>query len=256
VLNPSFILFVTATYGRESEIAALKKLKIHSLEYQHGSIYAEHYGYNFHSALKPIKNIMLIPDKMLMYSNYWRHILLKIVFFNSHELIVYGHPSLENVDTVKINTNNKTPILLCSQPDSSNLYMKFIDRYKRYSNFQDKYYWIIKLHPREVELDWIEFIRHKDNIDISYEDTYSLFNIVDIQLAGPSTTLYEALHFGVSNYILSDASAIMSSNDFDSEIGKTIDINWTSEFLQFNFAEENKYFDRIDSRGINDFNNK
>jgi hypothetical protein len=220
--RPEKAIFLFASYGREAEIAALKKLNIEIIEYQHGHIYKEHYGYDYHPLLKPAKNQMLLPDKFYVYGQYWKDILLELGFFEEDEIVVAGHPDLKDVEHIHIETDGRTPVLVCSQPVLGKILIEFIQNYSENSEFSENYFWIIKLHPRETHQEWERFVAGKSNITISDLSTYALLKSVDIQVAGPSTTLYEGLHFNVSNYIIPMALQIHKSRSFDPELGKII----------------------------------
>ncbi len=246
--KPKKVLFVFASYGCEAEIAVLKRLKIEILEYQHGHLYCEHYGYNYNKSLKDIKDKLLLPDKFFVYGQYWKDLLLKMGFYDENELLIFGNPSFENIEKLNITKTDKIPILVCSQPNSAKLFMKFIENYNLNSEFKDSYYWIIKLHPREVLGDWEEFINQNKNIELSNNDTYSLLKTIDIHLTGSSSTLYEALYFSVSNYILLNDLKINDSKNFDNNIGKIIDNNYVDKFICFGTSYKNKYFDNFNMR--------
>lgn len=248
--KPKKVFFTFASYGCEAEIAALKSLNIEVLEYQHGHLYSEHYGYNYHQDLKPLKHKLLLPDKLFVYGNYWKEVLIKIGFFEDAELVVSGNPSFENIKAISLDKNVKIPILVCSQPNSAHLFRQFIENYMKNSEFKDEYYWIVKLHPREVLGEWEEFVKDKEHIEVSSKDTYELLKSVDIQLSSSSTTLYEALYFGVSNYIILNDLKINESENFDENIGKIIELDWTGEFEKFENGDGKKYFEDFDLEKI------
>lgn len=241
--KPKKVIILYGSYGQEGEIAALKSLNIEVLEYQHGHLYPEHYGYNYHQDLKPLKHKLLLPDKLFVYGNYWKEVLLELGFFEDSEIVNSGNPSFKNIKAISLDINGKIPVLVCSQPNSAHLFMQFIENYMKNSEFKDKYYWIVKLHPREVLGEWEEFVKDKNNIEISNVDTYELLKSVDIQLTGSSTTLYEALYFGVSNYIILNDLKINESENFDESIGKIIELDWTEEFMKFDNVDGKKYFE-------------
>ena len=246
--RPEKVLFLFASYGHEAEIAALKKLNIEVLEYQHGHIYKEHYGYNYHSLLKPIKNQMLLPDKFYAYGQYWKDELLELGFFDEDEIVVAGHPNLKDVEDVYIDTDGRTPVLVCSQPVTGKILIDFIENYSKNSEFADSYFWIIKLHPRETREQWERFIAGRSNIAISGLSTYALLKFVDIQVAGPSTTLYEGLYFNVSNYIIPIVLEINKSRSFDPELGKIISQDYVGllESKEISKSLREKYFGDFD----------
>ncbi len=241
--KPKKVLFTFASYGCETEIAALKSLNIEVLEYQHGHLYPEHYGYNYHQDLKPLKYKLLLPDKLFVYGKYWKEVLIKIGFFEDAELVVSGNPSFEDIKAISLDTNGRIPVLVCSQPNSAHLFRQFIENYMKNSEFKEKYYWIVQLHPREVSGEWEEFVKDKEHIEVSNKDTYELLKSVNIQLSGSSTTLYEALYFRVSNYIILNDLKINESENFDENIGKIIQLDWTEEFMKFKNVDGKKYFE-------------
>ena len=242
IIKPKSVLFTFASYGCEAEIAALKKLDIKILEYQHGHFYSEHYGYNYNKLLKPLKQKLLLPDNILVFSDYWIRILTGLGFFDDYDFRVTGNPSFESIEKLILNTENKTPVLVCSQPNSSYLFMEFINNYNANSDYKDQFFWIIKLHPREESFVWNEFIKNHNNVEITSENTYSLLKSVDIQVTGSSTTLYEALYFGVSNYILLNDLKLNESASFDASIGKIIKSNFVEKLIYNNKEKNSTYF--------------
>ncbi|MCO4783747.1 MAG: hypothetical protein KC646_15575 [Candidatus Cloacimonetes bacterium] len=248
--NIKTVLFMFASYGHEGEIAALQTLSISVEEYQHGHLYSEHYGYNLQSILNPIKETLLIPEKFYVYGTHWKEVLLGIGLYSSEQIIVSGNPSFENVEKVILPFTEKTIILVCSHPNSGHLYRKFITNYLLKSHFSKDLRFIVKAHPRESQLEWIEYCATNDFVSLVDVDTYSLFQTVDLQLTGSSTTLFEANFFEVSNYILIHDMKITESSDFDASIGQVIDIDYIGKFEESEVSsDENKYFGRYQFAG-------
>jgi len=229
--KPREVIFLFASYGCEGEIAALKKLNVRILEYQHGNIYPEHFGYNINRVLKKIKGELLLPDKFMTYGEYWRQILLKSDFWDEADIITVGHSEFIDVEEVTIDTKGRIPVLVSSQPGYGSLLREFITNYLEKSLYKDDYYWIIRLHPRENDSEWYDFTDKNDLVEVSHSTTYSLLKFVDVHLVGSSFSLFEALYFGVTNYILSnDLLEVCDSEMFNNRVGTVITAGYLDKF--------------------------
>jgi len=244
IAQPKLVFLLSAPYGYEPLILASKKLDIPSYELQHGHIYKEHYGYNFHQCLKQIKNKFLITDKLYLYGNYWKKLLLGSGFFEPLDLDVCGNPGFDDIKKINIESGDKIPILLCSQPNAKYIFRRFLQNYQDKSMFSDDYFWVIKIHPRELRDDWQDFVSNYDNMMLSDENTINLLNHIDIQVAGTSTTLYEGLYFKTSNYIILDGLNLDDSISFDDGIGKIIESNYIDQFVKFKSVDDKEYFQK------------
>lgn len=199
ILKPASLLFYRSSYGSEGLIAAARALNIKIYEYQHGQLYKEHYGYNFCRSLRGIKNKMILPDKLLLYGEYWKEVLKEEGFFDEHDMVVCGHPTLANAAKINLSMNSE-PVAVFSSPYAAEKLIKFIDHYINNSDYAHDYEWLIKCHPRENKQLWQELVDKRQQVHISSESTYDLLNSVKIVLSASPSILYESSYFGNSVY--------------------------------------------------------
>lgn len=239
-VRPKCVILCVSSYGNEAKIAALRKLNVSTYEYQHGQVFKEHHGYNFSNALCGIKHRMILPDKMLVYGEYWKTVLLEEGFFNEDYFIVCGHPVLTNARQIELNFTRKV-IAVFSSPYATIRLIQLIENYFNNSTFHSDYNWIIKCHPRENKHLWEEFATKYDQIKITNENTYNVLNSVKIVITASLSILYESTYFGNSAYCFFPGVDVKSSKSWPFKHIKEIDSSFTDRFdchQQVNISEE------------------
>jgi hypothetical protein len=122
--------FFVCHYHKEGKIYALKKQNINCIELQHGLIAQQDIFYVLPDAIKPIKDRALFADKILVYGEYWKNMLLKGAEYNISQIGVIGYYLCDDLvqDIVKIRIQqligNKKTLLVTTQ---TNLHSFFID---------------------------------------------------------------------------------------------------------------------------------
>ena len=174
---------------------------------------------------------MLFPDKFLLYDKFSGELLEEHSLFERDNVLVIGNPDIENVGFSKLDAGGKIPILVVSNPISSCELISFIDHYIESSSYGKKYFWFIKIHPRENYKLWDEFTTRIKSSTIVEDDIFTLLNSLEIQLNSFSTSIVDGMHFGVKSYTL---PSIVDTSTHDKKFAVNtnyIDKLWTDEFV-------------------------
>ncbi len=211
-------------YHHEGLLLALKKAGIQCYEIQHGLIAESDIFYVFPKSISSIRNKALFPDKILVYGNYWKNILLKGGEFAEENIVCVGDFRTRNespapADSISKFCKDHSIILISSQTYMSEFYKNYATRLSQL--LQTKHTgWkiILKLHPNEKEHDY-SALSAFSNILVSRENIHSLFGLAQVHISVYSTTLYEALEYDLLNLSLQH----LASRDYtDSIVGDKI----------------------------------
>jgi len=197
LLRPSCIrLFVW--YGKESIVAAAKSLGIETADIQHGIIYKSHPFYNI-TKIKDSPDIdYLLPDKCLVYGEYWKSLLTRTGWHPTKVQVVGYFLDIEL-------GNNKLLcqpyILYSSQPNNSQTIIRHIRSIHTQASIQG-FKILIARHPSE-HLELYNDVLCDGIVEIVSEwDSYDLLRNCAVHLSVSSTLLWEAMLFKKSSYVL------------------------------------------------------
>lgn len=205
-LNPRIILEVVS-YNRDHMIVneVAKEMKIPTIELQHGTMGRYHVAYNY----KEKKDFSYLPDKILLFSEYWK--TATRLPLKDENLIAAGYPYLEAMVSKykKTISNDGIKILFISQKTIGKFLSKFAIDLKDYLEVKNLDFEIIyKLHPAECpswETDLPELYRERENIEVisdASKTIYELFGECTMQVGVYSTAIFEGLAFGLETYIV------------------------------------------------------
>jgi len=203
-LSPKIVFVQNSTYGHYGYLVKwAKELGFKTAEFQHGTIYKGHMGYNFGDSLvNNYEYIKYLPDYLLTFGDYWN------TQTNSSSIkISIGNPhltsKLDNLPDTNANNKRGTILIISQGPFSSSLIKLTIDLAKLL--LQNHNYRIIyRLHPGEVAFkDRYEKLNNYPNIELNDKgDIYSLFPESDCIIGYNSTALYEAAAFNKAIFLL------------------------------------------------------
>jgi hypothetical protein len=217
-INPKIVL-VRAAYGRfqMGVVQACKELGIKTIELQHGLIYEHHYGY---IKKQKSENYDCVPDFIFTWGDFFSDIIKKGYLFRKECIISVGFPYLENKSIVEYKDEDKIndfckrfkKIVLVSGQKT-----EYIDNFiRKAAEKEKKIGYIYKPHPRD-ERD-LRFEEENIKLMERNRDIYSLFKYADVNLTVMSTTMLEALFFGLPSIaIKSDDVDIKTTNFIDEE---------------------------------------
>lgn len=204
-VKPEIVVVANTSVGKDSLIEVCKKRDIPVAEFQHGTIHEYSLNYSFPGD----RTKQNFPDYFLVWGDYWKD----TVFFPIQDENVFsvGFPYYER-ETAKYEDidQKENQILFVSQPVIADELACFA---AEFSSITDEYDIVYKIHP-EVE-NWKE--KHPELVesDITVRKDeiplYKLFAESSAQIGVFSTTLFEAISFDISTYIVDlEGSDIMS----------------------------------------------
>ncbi len=210
-------------YHNEAMISMSKERGLRVYELQHGIISTKDIFYALPMAVSPIIDKAFFPDKIFVYGAYWKHILMKggEYFHRENDIVVLGNyfyqTNLANLNEERtFNTfkeSNKI-ILITTQ---TFMHEEFIEYILWLSNDLIKhnlpYKIVLKRHPSEKGELYDCFLKSKNVLICDFNLSF-LFKNSDIHISIYSTTLFDALQYGLPNFSL----ASYHSEDYREEI--------------------------------------
>lgn len=178
-----------------------KKLGITTIELQHGVVYVEHFAYNYPPDIK----IPQFPDYFFVFSDYWKELIRCPI--DKDKIISVGYPFYDrNVRRYKrcISTGiSEDKVIVFLSSPGYKLDKLIIDATNRLAESGWKI--VFKLHPREYS-DWKNIYPALAGSDIEVIDThertlYEVFSVSSAVVGVFSTTIFEAIGFGLAALI-------------------------------------------------------
>jgi hypothetical protein len=201
--------FPVCHYHREGCILALKRKKIEVIELQHGLIACEDIFYIFPEAIKPIRERALFADRMLVYGEFWKKRLEKGYEYPAQNIDVVGYYLYSNTtiavhvrEAIEKAAANKKIILVTTQTFMHDHFMNYVSWLA--NNIQANghpYIILVKPHPAERP-GLYENLDSLPGVKVMSESIDVLFQFASLHISVYSTTLYDAVRFGVPNYSL------------------------------------------------------
>lgn len=201
------VALVQQHYHHEGLLLALRIHNIRSYEIQHGLIAPSDIFYVFPKAVSAIREKALFPDKILVYGEYWKRVLLKGGEFHPDDIVVLGdfrakEASVLTDQSIRDFCAGNKVILISSQTFMHTYYCEYAQQLARLLalNYSD---WriLLKLHPNEKEDHYSSLACHK-NLMVTKANLNQLFKVSVIHISVFSTTLYDALGYRLLNLSL------------------------------------------------------
>lgn len=203
-IKPEIVIVANTGMGKESLIEVCKEQNIPVAEFQHGTIHEYSLNYSFPGN----RTKQNFPDYFLVWGDYWKDTVSFPI--KDENIFSVGFPYYER-ETAKYEEvdQKENQILFVSQPVIADELAQFA---LEFSEATDKYDIIYKIHP-EVE-DWEEKHPELADSDLTVRKDeiplYKLFAESSAQIGVFSTTLFEAISFDISTYIVDlEGSSIM-----------------------------------------------
>jgi len=205
--SPSIILMKSAySPGMQILTYFAKQLQIKVYEIQHAHIYSSHIGYNYNS--KWHNKILPIPDKLLVFSNFYKEELLATNYWKKDDIITVGNPYLykyfnrKEINELKnIKNNFAYIVLVVSQITVINKIIKFLDEIDKYPNIL----FMIKTHPNYYQEKFIfqKKLGIRKNLLITTKgNIFDYLDVCDATVGFYSTGLIDSLYAQVPTYII------------------------------------------------------
>lgn len=194
-------------YHKEGQIYSLKKKGVSCIELQHGLIAPQDIFYLFPEPVIPFRKKILVADKILVFGPYWKDLLLKGAEYGEEQIEVIGYfmytdSHKEEVLDLKHRLNDKTVILVTSQTFLHNPFISFIKSLCEQELLkQQNILIILKPHPSEDIRLYSGELSDSDQVMISETPLSVLFQVASVHVSIYSTSLYDAIRYGVRNYV-------------------------------------------------------
>lgn len=261
-INPKVVIEVIGYETNKMIINEIcNEMNITCIELQHGVMGRGHLAYNF----KNKKKYPFFPNKMLLFSKYWRNITR--LPLDKSDVISVGFPYLENnILVYKRDDEFKDylSIIIISQPEFSsrisNVTIELIDRLESKGM---KFHIFYKLHPAEYNKrnDYFNIFENHNNItfiDNNKHSLYYYFAKANIQIGVTSTAIFEGLAFDLHTFIyhiektdiymidLIDKNIAKMFDNVDELVEMLLDIHLGSNIsADISFWEQNAHYNMI-----------
>ncbi len=208
--RPKIMLVEDGCYGAKSYIFKWGKNRgILSAEHQHGTIYENHYAYNYGAAVLESKEYRAhFPDFFLAYGSYWN---TKTNI--PSEKVVIGNPHyrerLNTIERTKTGVPGKNVILITSSSTNPGRVVRFAKSLLEIVD-RDAFRILFRPHPSERPLMHERYgeILDSDGIELDEEpDVYVSLARARFLVSEPSTVVYEAIGLCDRIFILDVPSA-------------------------------------------------
>ena len=209
-LQPRLVMINNSyEYSVMAMIAVCKKMQIKTVELQHGIIYHTHYGYIY----KQISDYLLFPDYFFSYGKHFTDLLQKeSKLFRRDAIQTVGFPFIEKVKNSPIDLD-KDILDYCRDFDIIYITSQWTIRHelKKFCHsliklLPDNFRIIYKTHPREkLTEDFYRDIVSNPNVYLISDPKVSsleLMKIAKFHTTVYSTSLFEALYFGLPNILI------------------------------------------------------
>ena len=186
------------------KIAATRELGIPIFDFQHGFIGRSHPSYFFPESWLKYKPNIPCPDKLLVWGQLWKKMLLDGGFWKSEEISIVGSADMDKFRPKRShatkNTVNKLSLLFTSQWTYREEAIYFWKQFLT-TPLPFDYELIIKLHPSESGYqnkykELLNLSSAQCKIIFDEKNTLSLILRSDISISYNSTTLVESLSLG------------------------------------------------------------
>jgi hypothetical protein len=197
--------FFVCHYHKEGLILALKRANIQCIELQHGLIAEQDIFYVFPAQVKAIKDKSLFADELWVYGAYWKKVVLKGTEYNSNQIKTIGYylfeNMVENLPAIEYSESDKVVVITTQ----TFLHKEFIDFtirfYENQAAIGNKLTVLVKPHPAEDTNIYIKAFQKFEDIKVVTIPINELFSRFKIHISVYSTTLFDALRYGVKNYV-------------------------------------------------------
>ena len=207
------VAFFCGFLSFEGLIQSCHALSITTFEIQHGSPQENKLNYHF----EPEPNLQYRCQNFLSWGPFF-----SVFVENAYQnCIDFGFPYLEKQRRQNVTTENKSRILVISQPAVGGLLSnKLMSAAKDYPECN----FIFKCHPYERAEDFQQKFVNLKNVHVvdGGASIYELFSTCDSAYGVYSTALIEALHFGLSVNVLDLPGAHKMESFLDASGGKLV----------------------------------
>lgn len=189
--------------GKAPLIAACKASGIEVTELMHSSIFGTHPHYNFPASYRYLYHEGFFPDRIAVYGQYWKEVLVQGNMFpeDSIEVVGYYYKVPDRREAPKpAPMKDRTVLLVSTQPKLQREFSDYVSFLK--ARLDPERWWIvIKPHPKE-DSDVYAGLAQPGFVTVSTTSVYELLAQADVHISVYSSVVYEALRYQLCNYVL------------------------------------------------------
>ena len=232
--SAKYLLMINA-YNEHTIVAAARDANIRVIEFQHGFLNRHHTGYSWSTYALPYKKQMPLPDKLLLYGEYWKQELNTNGFWGN-TLQVTGNPYLDKYrHEHKPEQDKICKIVLTTQRIDIEPLIAFMQQFLEIAKDKLKVHLYIKLHPFSTFKKPFTDAFNADprvTVLLSHESptTNELLASSNFHTSIYSTCHYEAIALGTPTIILPFSGHDMVMPLF--EAGHAAFVKTPQEFLE------------------------
>jgi hypothetical protein len=216
------VAYFICHYHKEGQIYALKKRNITCIELQHGLIAPQDIFYIFPKSIAHIKQKALFADRIFVYGDYWKSVLLKGTEYEEGQIDIFGYYLFDDFSgferdrmNLKSSIDDKNVILVTTQTFLHGHFIDFVSRLEKdIENSFSNTIVIIKPHPAENSKIYQDAFKNSNIVKVISYPLPILFEVAKIHVTIYSTTLYDAIRYGIRNFVFK----VKSCEDYVDEI--------------------------------------
>jgi hypothetical protein len=240
-------------YTAESIVLAMQRANIEIIELQHGIIGTGSDFYIYPSSVIPVRDKMLLADKVWVFGRYWKEMLLRGSEYNENQIEIIGdyyYRDLLGNKEKELNSlyGEKKIILLITQYVTNSQYFieyaLFLQQHLGCMN-SNEFVIVIKPHPNEKYEDYSMIA--SENIKISNMETELLLKNAHWVISIYSAVLFEALRYKKRCFTL-------LVDEYEVFVNQLLESN-AFEGLEMNtFPKDYKYDNDVSEQFYGEFN--
>lgn len=188
--------FIEDPDGKPGEVLAAKELGIETIEIQHGIFNSNNIDYAWTQKERKYKQLMPVADRVLVYGEIWRNIILKNRFYLSHEVEIFDSLTINFYRNFPENTASDKKILLYpTQNYTKETSVKFWNDFLKVVSNTSFELWV-KVHPNDSPNEYIALAnRYGSNCKVftSNDNPHELISRSDYVVGYTSSMLIEGL---------------------------------------------------------------
>jgi hypothetical protein len=214
------VVLTDTHYHKEGAICALRLLGVKVVEIQHGLVATNDLYYVYDDYIQSVRKEALFPDKLLLYGEYWKKLLLQGHEHSADELVVIGDYNFKTGEVGQLNINKQDILFIAAQKNMPEYYVEYTEKLLgTMSRLHPEWTVQLKLHPLEKQPDMYEPLKFHANFQLvgNESDLLELLAAAKIQVSIYSTTFFDALGLDVVNFTVQNFSP---SSDYAADIAK------------------------------------
>jgi hypothetical protein len=203
-IQPECLLLIYA-YGDHAVVAAAKERGVPVLELQHGFVSRYHPGYSWSPYALPYRRQMPIPDKVLLYGDYWKQELEANGFWGQ-ELRTVGSLQIDEFRHHKPEADHSCIIVVTTQGLDTQRLVDFLSDFMAMAHGKLSFRLYVKLRREPTKEPYRSALGAYENVCVVLGSeppfTFDLLSTADLHVSICSTAHYEALALGAPTIIL------------------------------------------------------